>query len=128
MRITLLAKPLLGVTVAVFAIGACNGGDKKPEGTTTTLGAAGATITVTAFDIGFREKKLTAPAGVIAVKYVNEGAPHDLHFEDIHDFKLKVSKKGDVDSGKIELKAGEYTFYCGIPGHRSQMEGTLTVS
>lgn len=131
MRTTLLAKPLLGVAVAVavFALGACDGGDKKPKGTTTTLGIAGATITVTAFDIGFRDKKLTAPAGVIEVKYVNEGSPHDLHFEDNHSFKLEVSKKGDVDSGKIELKAGEYTFYCGIPGHRTNgMEGTLTVS
>lgn len=128
--ITLFTKPLLGLAVAVLALGACSSDkEQKPQGPTTTLGAAGATVTVTAFDIGFRDKKLTAPAGVIEVKYRNEGGVHDLHFEDQHDFMLEVKRKGDSDSGKIQLEAGEYTFYCAIPGHRGGgMEGTLTVS
>ena len=130
MRTTTASKLLLTVAVAVIALGACGDDEeKKPEGPTTTLGAAGATVTVTAFDIGFRDKKLTAPAGVIEVKYKDEGGVHDLHFESAHDFMLEVQKKGDVDSGKIQLEAGEYTFYCAIPGHRGGgMEGTLTVT
>lgn len=130
MRTTTAAKCLLAAAVAVFALGACGDDEEtKPQGPTTTLGAAGATVTVTAFDIGFRDKKLTAPAGVIEVKYKNEGSVHDLHFEDQHDFMLEVKRKGDSDSGKIQLEAGEYTFYCSIPGHRGGgMEGTLTVS
>ena len=36
---------------------------------------------------------------------------------------------GGKQSKKIDLKAGKYTFYCDIAGHRAQgMEGTLTVT
>jgi uncharacterized cupredoxin-like copper-binding protein len=34
----------------------------------------------------------------------------------------------ETDAKKIDLKPGEYEFYCDILGHRQQgMEGTLTV-
>jgi uncharacterized cupredoxin-like copper-binding protein len=42
---------------------------------------------------------------------------------DGQDFKLV-----DDDEGEIDLAAGEYVFYCDVPGHRDAgMEGTLTV-
>lgn len=139
MRTTQLTKLIGIVAVGVLAFGACSDdddkADKKPTATTpagdTIIGeTAGAKITVRSFDIGFREKQLTAPAGTIEVEYVNEGSiAHDLMFEDVPNFELEVSKKGDVDSGTIELEAGEYTFYCEVPGHRGAgMEGTLTVT
>ena len=43
-------------------------------------------------------------------------------------FHVEVSGKGAEDSEKVELKAGTYTYYCSLPGHRAAgMEGTLTV-
>lgn len=140
MRTTRLTKLIGIVAIGVLALGACSSDDdekvdKKPTPTTpagdTTIGeTAGAKITVRSFDIGFREKQLTAPAGTIEVEYVNEGSiAHDLMFESVANFELEVKKKGDVDSGTIDLEAGEYTFFCEIPGHRGAgMEGTLTVT
>jgi uncharacterized cupredoxin-like copper-binding protein len=43
-------------------------------------------------------------------------------------FKLEAGS-GKSDELKADLKPGEYTFFCDIPGHREGgMEGTLTVT
>jgi uncharacterized cupredoxin-like copper-binding protein len=37
--------------------------------------------------------------------------------------------KGGVSQASADLKAGEYEFYCPVPGHKEGgMEGTLTVN
>jgi uncharacterized cupredoxin-like copper-binding protein len=37
--------------------------------------------------------------------------------------------QGGTKSVSVNLKAGKYTFYCSVPGHRAGgMVGTLTVS
>ena len=39
-----------------------------------------------------------------------------------------VVKDGGVSTVNVDVKAGEYTFYCSVPGHRQGgMEGKLTV-
>ena len=39
-----------------------------------------------------------------------------------------VVKNGAVSKVNADVKAGEYTFYCSVPGHREGgMEGKLTV-
>lgn len=92
-----------------------------------------ADVTVVAFDIGFREKQLSAaakPAGIV-VEYVNEGAAaHTFLFDEVPGFKLEVTSKGATDKARTSpLDPGTYTFFCDIPGHRAAgMEGQLNVT
>jgi plastocyanin len=72
----------------------------------------------------------TAPAGQLKIESVNEASiDHNIALEG-----NGVSEEGPVvkDGGTseidVDLKAGEYTFYCSVEGHREGgMEGTLTV-
>lgn len=80
----------------------------------------------------FDPAKLAAPAGEITVQLA---APDRM----AHQFVVELDGQpdpvavglddGGVGVGTVELEAGTYTFYCGVPGHREAgMQGTLTVS
>jgi hypothetical protein len=61
------------------------------------------------------------------INYVSEGGTHNLVFAEpeFAGFELQVPP---TDKGKIDLKAGSYTIFCSIPGHRAAgMEATLTI-
>jgi plastocyanin len=68
--------------------------------------------------------------GQVTLRSPNESSvDHDISIEgnglDEHG---EVVKNGGVSEIKVSLKAGEYTFYCSVPGHREGgMEGKLTV-
>jgi plastocyanin len=84
------------------------------------------------------------PTGALAYQYANAQAKpgsvtlrsqnkasidHDISIEgqgvDEHG---PVVKNGGTSVVKVDLKAGDYTFYCSVPGHREGgMEGKLTV-
>jgi plastocyanin len=119
-RVLLLA----GVAALPLACGGDDGGDGGgdiPEG---------ALVVRSSDSLDFDPDTLDAPAGAITLALDNEGSlPHTLLVEDHEDeLTLSVGGSGDVDSGDITLEAGEYTFYCDVPGHRGAgMEGTLTV-
>ncbi len=87
-------------------------------------------LEIRAHDIYFDPATITAPAGEIELDLVQEGSQtHTLVIDGVDDFKLSVSNASRDDSGTIDLKSGEYTYYCDIPGHRSQgMEGTITLT
>ena len=81
--------------------------------------------------LALRPRRATRPpAGDGHLRLENDGS-HPAHARDRgheDDFKLEVSRGGDTDDGTIELEAGDYVFYCDVPGHRAAgMEGTLTV-
>lgn len=127
-----------GVTLAVFGLGmalsvsgmvALGIEEEREESHAASAPVfEGPTLTVTAFDIGFREKELSVAAGETQVRYVDEGSLHTLLIEGVPGFKLEVGKKGDSDQKIVELKPGVLTYFCDIPGHRGAgMEGTLTV-
>jgi len=87
-------------------------------------------VTVHAFDIGFTEKEVTAPPGDVVVEYINDGnTAHTFLFEGIAGPKLEVGSNGATDIGQWPgVAAGDYVYFCDIPGHRSAgMEGTLHV-
>ena len=95
--------------------------------------AEGGTLTIPADPGGgltyeFAEAK--APAGALTLVSPNESQiPHNIAVEGGGlDEQGPVVENGGKSELKVTLKAGEYTFYCSVPGHREGgMEGKLTV-
>jgi plastocyanin len=79
--------------------------------------------------LAFTAAKATAPAG--AVEFVMENPSPIEHNIAVKNGTTKVGPvvgNGGTSRFTADLKAGEYTFYCSVPGHREGgMEGTLTV-
>jgi plastocyanin len=120
-------------TIAVVTtafVTACGGGGgggssyKQPKGPPQT------TLDIKGGNFFFDPKNSDAPAGVDAIKLESEGGQHTLVFDNgkVPGFKLEAGS-GESDELKVDLKAGKYTIFCDIPGHREAgMEGTITVT
>lgn len=131
---------LLLFTVLALALGgaACGGDDDDEaadepatEETTThdETTEDGSHLTLTADPGGafsFDQTELTAAAGEVTIELVNEsGIPHNVEIEG--DGVSDTISEGSTEL-MASLEAGEYVFFCNIPGHREGgMEGTLTV-
>jgi plastocyanin len=87
-------------------------------------------VTIHAFDIGFTEKRVTAPSGQVKIAEVDDGQiGHTLLLEGVPGFKLAVGNHGQQDDATVTLQPGTYTYYCDVPGHRQAgMEGVLVVT
>jgi plastocyanin len=79
----------------------------------------------------FDKNALQAPAGTVRITMKNPApVPHNVSLEgpgglDKHG---PTVQKGGASEVEAPLKAGTYTYYCSVPGHREAgMEGTLTV-
>ena len=71
-----------------------------------------------------------ANAGQVEIDSPNKSSvDHDISVEGSGvDEHGDVVKNGGVSTVNVDLKPGEYTFYCSVPGHRQGgMEGKLTV-
>lgn len=127
---TLRRSQILLSSLGVLALTACGGGG---DGGDSDAGAASGdasspTLTVEAGDLYFEPEELSAPAGEIEITVDNVGAAlHDFVVEEAGDEVVVTADPGATTTGTIELEAGTYTFYCSVPGHRTTMEGTLTV-
>ena len=87
------------------------------------------TVDVVAQDIFFEPKELTIPANTdVTVNVRNEGAA--AHNFSIDALGISVDlAPGATKQVVINAPAGEYEFYCNVPGHKEAgMVGTLTVS
>ena len=141
-----MTRRLLLLLVAVLALGlsvaACGGDDDDddaepaPEETTADTGGGGGggggTITLTADPSGaiaFDQTELTVPAGEVTIELVNEsGIPHNVEVEGNGVEEVSDTITEGSTELSMTLEAGEYEFYCAVPGHREGgMEGTLTV-
>jgi plastocyanin len=137
-----MTKTLLALiaTVAALTLAACGGDDggeepagTSPPATTTAEPPAGAAVKVAADPSGalkFDTTTLTAKAGEITFRFTNDASlGHDFVIE--QDSKRVAGTEVITKSSttlETQLKAGEYEFYCSVPGHREGgMEGRLTV-
>jgi plastocyanin len=146
---------LLGTGVLALGVAAC-GGSGGSSASATSSGAGGAAaaptptspaaatggggatskLSISAPKSGalmFNTKTLVAKAGTVTVTFTND-SPEG------HNFTVAQGANGSVVGATptftggtktltLHLKAGKYTFYCSVPGHRQAgMQGTLTVS
>jgi plastocyanin len=131
---------------AAFALAGCGGKD-EPAATpapaadtatpaeTATAAAAGSSSTLKiAADSGgakkFTESTLTAKAGTVTVEFANQSQlPHAVEIEGNGvEAKTEVVTGQDAPPLNVDLKPGEYEFYCPVGDHRAEgMEGKLTV-
>jgi plastocyanin len=141
------------LVLASFALVACGGSSDdssstgaNAETTTTTQtdggasneAAGGTTGSAAALDIeaassglAYASDSATAKAGKVTLDFTNpQPLTHDVAIEDSSGKtigKTELIAEGS-DSATVDLKPGEYTLYCTVPGHREAgMEGTLTV-
>ncbi|HEV2790750.1 MAG TPA: plastocyanin/azurin family copper-binding protein [Solirubrobacterales bacterium] len=137
---------LFALLLAALALVACGGSDS--DTTSDQTGAATAEETTEAegdsagsstldFEadpsgaLAFTEDSATSKAGKVTVNFTNPApAPHDVRIEDAEGKDIGGTEviTESSESTTVNLKPGEYTFYCSVPGHRpAGMEGTLTV-
>jgi plastocyanin/cytochrome c2 len=80
--------------------------------------------------LAFTFASANAPAGPITIDAKNpQSTPHNIAIEGNGvDQKGQIVTSGQTSTVKVDLKPGEYTFYCSVPGHREGgMVGKLTV-
>jgi plastocyanin len=85
-------------------------------------------VTIKLLDIRFDPNEVTIPANTdVAVTLPNDGvAPHNFSIDELG-IDVDV-QPGDEAVVLINAPAGEYKFYCNVPGHEAAgMVGTLTV-
>jgi plastocyanin len=115
-----------------------NGGGSSSSGGTGTEsdssssgGGGGETLTVTADpggQIAWDKSELSAKAGKVTLKIVNESSiPHAIEVEGNGVEEETKTVTGGNAEVTVDLKAGEYEYYCPVSNHRQTMKGTLTV-
>ena len=98
-----------------------------------TAEAENGTLEIPAVDSGapaFEFADATAPPGALTIASPNPSSvDHNIALEGGGvDEVGPVVADGGVSEIEVDVQAGEYTFYCSVPGHREGgMEGTLTV-
>jgi plastocyanin len=103
-------------------------GAKQAEG---TARAEGGVLTIPATGgTAYRFADAVAEPGSLTIESPNESpVEHNIAVEgDGLDVKGPVVPNGGNSEIEVDLQAGEYTFYCSVPGHREAgMEGPLRV-
>ena len=143
---------LLVLALAAIALVACGGSDDS-ESTATTAettaestgaggardggaeGGGGSVVEIEAAegsDLAYVQKEAKAKAGQVSIDFTNpQSLSHDVAVEDSSGKELgktELVADGSTTATIGNLKPGEYTFFCTVPGHREAgMEGTLTV-
>lgn len=79
--------------------------------------------------LAFEVEQVTAPAGQITLRMPNPSAlPHNIAVDEPEQQIGEIVGQGGESEISLEFPAGEYEYYCSVPGHREGgMVGTLTV-
>jgi plastocyanin len=107
--------------------------DTTSSGGTSAGGGKGEQLTLSADPGGalkFDKSSLSAKAGTVTIVMDNPSSlPHAVAVEGNGvDKDGQTVQMGGKSTVTADLKAGEYTYYCPVPGHRQGgMEGKLTV-
>ena len=114
--------------VFILAVAACNGDDDAADDGEAANGNG--SVTVETPDMSFEPDEITASAGEdLEITLDNtDGQIHTFTLDE-SDFEIQA-EGGESESGTLSVpdEAGEYEFYCSIPGHReSGQVGTLIV-
>jgi plastocyanin len=145
-----LTTPLLGLLVAGLVAAGCGGDDTEDAGdpgpaesppaeaeTNTQQESPGAGGGQTlqnpaeaSGQLAFQKKTLKAKAGEVTLVMENPSpVPHAIAVRGGGaDSSGDTVEEGGTSRVTVELKPGEYEFYCPVPGHEAGgMKGTLTV-
>ena len=120
-------KSSLSAVVVAIALSACSSSTATPETLPATVDLEVRAVSGLKFDKAAYE----ATAGDIEIGYVNDDTiRHTLVVVEgdtkVGTLELQVNKRGDVDTGTINLPAGNYSVFCTVPGHQN-MKADLTV-
>ncbi len=110
--------------VIVAALAGCGGGSKSSSASTSLSLQADQSA------LKFDKTALTAKPGKVTIVMKNPSAlQHDIALEgNGANATGDVVGQGGTSTISPTLKAGTYTFFCSVDGHRQAgMEGTLTV-
>jgi plastocyanin len=104
-------------------------GAAAPKAPASPAAAGGKEIEVIGKEFAFEPTELSAPAGPVTFKLKNTGTVvHTFLIEEVADLKKIVAAKAATATGTVDLKPGEYVYFCDETGHRSAgMEGKLKV-
>src|SRR6476646_916571 len=106
-------------------------GEKEAEGGTAGSAAAVDIEADPGGQLAFTSDEASATAGKVTVNFTTSSpVPHDVRIESSGGEEVGGTEviSESSESATVELKPGEYTYFCSIPGHRQAgMEGTLTV-
>jgi plastocyanin len=116
------------------------GAAKPPASSSTTTGATAPApaahtslkLAASPSALAYDTKQLSAKAGTVTITFTNTSAlEHDVAVAQGSTVlgSTPTFAGGGSKTLTLNLRAGTYTFYCTVPGHRQGgMEGTLTVS
>jgi len=119
-----------GKTITAPAAAAAAGGAAPAAGCGKPVCDTTLTIGTDPTNLAFVPTSLTAPAGKVTIIMTNNSAiPHSVAIEAPGDVQGAIVNQGQTSKTTAVLKAGSYTYFCTVPGHRQAgMVGTLTVS
>ncbi|MEA2422893.1 MAG: hypothetical protein QOF55_1992 [Thermoleophilaceae bacterium] len=114
--------------------GAKSGQTPGGQGKSAPPGSTATTLLISADPSGqlrFDKTSLQAPAGTVRITMKNPSpVPHNISLEGPGGLAKHGATipQGGASQVEAPLKAGTYTYYCSVPGHRQAgMQGTLTV-